>query len=190
MIHTSDWRGKAIWTMLIALIFLSLFISVSGKKIEVTLEDNASIEVNKVVEDAKANNLSYAINVTNTGKILLRDVKVVDLFPPAMKYLDSYYPNSNEVLIIELLKNNEDGTIKEIVWFLGDLQTGQSKSILVTVSKINPSQSISANQATAKGKAFDELVVSNATAQYKSLYINDSSIRSINISNSSMQNID
>jgi hypothetical protein len=80
--------------------------------------------------------MNLEILVANDGKILLRDVRLNATLPPNTAFKESRYldPSKDGILKYPTRMENDDGTTKELRWFLGDLQTGQNKTIELVIT--------------------------------------------------------
>jgi uncharacterized repeat protein (TIGR01451 family) len=104
----------------------------------VYFEKYAKINISATVIDASNisdDNITYLIKVNNPGEFELKDVMVVDSLPVGMKYQDSHYMDSKEAFLLRCLGIDGNGTINNITWSLGNLQTNEEKVIELRVSK-------------------------------------------------------
>lgn len=130
-------------------------------KINVQLEEFAAISINKTITNIYRppdEIVYYLIRVRNEGEIELQNVKVVDLLPQGMKYVDSAYNNSNAKFLLRCIEIGENEETKSVTWMLGSLETGQEKEIVLTVSKTNMNNSEMGFKIYAEGKALNNYI--------------------------------
>jgi len=188
MIHWNARKIKVIRIIILAIALLTLCFITSGKDTTIELEKYASLEADKFIISLPYKtdcSITYWIKAKNTGEILLKNVTVTDVLPPGLIYLDSKYLNSSEILLLRLLEYNRDGTIKNITWQLGDLNTRQEKWIELKVTKATDDVDELHNNIQAKGEAFQTLIKSAdlRSAQFAKIEVENHLIDIKNIEN-------
>jgi hypothetical protein len=112
-------------------------------------------------EEREEGIMSYEIVVANEGQIAIRDVRLNDTLPSNTVYKDSKYkyPNIDGILNYPTRIENNNGTTKLLSWFLGDLQSRQNKTIILTISYDESlQQDISKNKINVTGSALGILI--------------------------------
>jgi uncharacterized repeat protein (TIGR01451 family) len=173
--------------IILAIALLTLCIIASGTN-TTGMENYASLEADKFIVspvDKTDGSITYWIEAKNTGEILLKNVTVRDTLPPGLVYLDSKYLNSSEILLLRSLEYNRDGTIKNISWQVGDLNTGQEKWIELKVTKAADDVDVLRNNIQAKGEAFQTPIKSAdlRSAQFAKIEVEDRLVGIKNIEN-------
>jgi hypothetical protein len=81
------------------------------------------------VEDPSVKQVTYEINIKNTGDIKTNNIRVDDILPAGMSYTASNYADSRDGTLEKPKEQpNGDGTTT-ITWSIGDLVSDQSKTI-------------------------------------------------------------
>jgi uncharacterized repeat protein (TIGR01451 family) len=114
--------------------------------------------VQEYLEDAANAQVIYSIVISNSGDIKIRGISVDDTLPANMAYLSSSFKYSEDGTLAEPRKlNNSDGTTT-LTWSIGDLNSGQLKTILLVAKYAKPGGVFTANKVRASGSALGTIV--------------------------------
>lgn len=109
-----------------------------GSKVALTFEDETTkaICINQTFSSGRKN-VNYVIVIKNTGETKLTNIVLEDDLPTGAFYKGSdcvYLDYYVELTPSEIVRNR-DGTTSHLIWELGELQTGEEKSILLSIDR-------------------------------------------------------
>ncbi|MCX6674641.1 MAG: hypothetical protein NTY37_12790 [Methanothrix sp.] len=114
--------------------------------------------VQEYLEDAANAQVIYSIVISNSGDIKIRAISVDDTLPANMAYLSSSFKYSEDGTLAEPRKlNNSDGTTT-LTWSIGDLNSGQLKTIQLVAKYAEPGGVFAANKVRASGSTLGTIV--------------------------------
>ncbi len=97
------------------------------------------IDVSQIYMTAGASgditNVTYSITASNTGETKLKNVTLTDMLPPGMEFHDAVYSSGGEPDLLSLKRTKLDCEwLVNVVLYLGDLDTSESKLLLLNAS--------------------------------------------------------
>jgi uncharacterized repeat protein (TIGR01451 family) len=134
------------------------------------IKNNTSLTVEKLIiilPSEGDKNITYWIKIKNTGNILLKNVFVNDTLPNGFEYLQSNYLNLSQKLKLTQIEYNENDTIKQIIWNIGDLDTRDAKWIELKVAKREKDADGLKNKVEVSGQALGTTINSSTETAYK-----------------------
>jgi|GEM_PF-4676551 len=125
--------------------------------------------VQEYLEDAANAQVIYSIVISNSGDIKIRAISIDDTLPANMAYLSSSFKDSEDGTLAEPRKlNNSDGTTT-LTWSIGDLNSGQLKTIRLVAKYAEPGGVFAANKVRASGSALGTIVETTSGLATKAL---------------------
>jgi uncharacterized repeat protein (TIGR01451 family) len=125
--------------------------------------------VQEYSEDAENSQAIYSIEISNSGDIKIRSISIDDILPANMAYLSSSFKYSEDGTLAEpRMLNNSDGTTT-LTWSIGDLDTGELKTIRLITKYVKPGAVFAANKIRASGSAQGTIVETNSGPATKAL---------------------
>jgi uncharacterized repeat protein (TIGR01451 family) len=147
--------NKSVKMLALGMAMVVLVLMASAKDVQVDLSRDARLNITESkyqLIDGKAN---CTVQVKNEGQILIKNVRVKDFLPSGVAYHES---NTVDDLPLLIRIEHEAGLVKNLAWYVGDIDTGKDRWVNFTVQIINKSVNLSNHIVQAEGEAFGYLI--------------------------------
>jgi len=137
-------------TIFVVILFVFLTISANGLMLDIS--KGASLNVTYSLYELDGDRINYCVQVKNEGLFLFKDVAVTNNLPPGLAYKPENQ-DYNSIILLRCIENNENGTIKNLTWYLGSIDTGQYKWLNFTVEQLHANGNLSHHRIIWEGMA-------------------------------------